>query len=391
MLQVFHNAGFQLMGRTKFYFMAFSAVCMALAIAFIARGFNYGIDFAGGTAVQVRFADPPSLDHLRSALDAAGLGDVTLQQIGDSKDHEILIRVEQDAKVEAGAGEGGGVSQRVIRALRELDGPPPADRIDLNAASESTLREWIAARQPVGEAGAAGFDAAAAAAAIVRARTAHGGLFTDPAQVAAVTGVPEALRPALRDQAILGKFAVRGVDFVGPTAGAELMQNTAWAILGAVAGILLYVWLRFHKIAWGVAAVVALVHDVVIAAGAVAVTHKEFSLTVVAALLTILGYSINDTIVVFDRVRENLRLYRDQDFERVVNASVNQTLSRTMLTVFTVFVAVLALFIYGGEKLNPMSFCLLVGVVFGSYSSVFVAAGLLVLAYRWLGAKHVRV
>ncbi|HZN02709.1 MAG TPA: protein translocase subunit SecF [Candidatus Polarisedimenticolia bacterium] len=391
MLQVFHNAGFQLMGRTKYYFMAFSIVCMTLAIVFIAGGFNYGIDFAGGTAVQVRFAERPSLDHLRSALDAAGLGDVTLQQIGDPKDHEILIRVERDAKAEAGSGEGGGVSQRVIRALRELDGPPATDRIDLNAASESTLREWIASRLPAGEAGATPPDAAAAAAAIVRARTEHGGLFSDPAQVAAIPGIPEALRPVLRDGSTLGKFAVRGVDFVGPTAGAELMQNTLWAIVGAVTGILMYVWLRFHKIAWGVAAVIALVHDVVIAAGAVALTNKEFSLTVVAALLTILGYSINDTIVVFDRVRENLRLYRDHDFERVVNASVNQTLSRTMLTVFTVFVAVLALFLYGGEKLNPMSFCLLVGIVFGSYSSVFVAAGLLVIAYRWLGAKHVRV
>jgi preprotein translocase subunit SecF len=169
------------------------------------------------------------------------------------------------------------------------------------------------------------------------------------------------------------------------------MKNTLMAILAAVGLILVYVWFRFHKVAWGLAAVIALVHDVVIAAGAVAFFRKEFSLTVVAALLTIVGYSINDTIVVFDRVRENLRLYRDQEFEKVVNASVNQTLSRTVLTVFTVFVAVMALYLYGGEKLNPMSFCLLVGIIFGSYSSVFVAAGLLVLANRWLGSKHVRV
>ena len=390
MLQVFQNAGFQLMGRTKYIFMLFSAVCMVAAIAIIAvHGFNYGIDFAGGTAVQVRFAEEPHLDKLRSALDASGLGDVSLQRIGDPKDHEILIRVERDARIEGEqGGEGGAVSQRVIRALRNLEGGGEANRLDLNSASEPALRDWIAARPG---AGAAGSDAAAAAKAIVAARNDRGGLFTDPAQVAAIPGLPSTLGPALKDEAVLGTFAVRGVDFVGPTAGRELMRNTLWAILGAVTGILVYIWFRFHKVAWGIAAVIALVHDVVIAAGAIAFTHKEFSLTVVAALLTIVGYSINDTIVVFDRVRENLRLYRDHEFERVVNASVNQTLSRTVLTVFTVFVAVLALYLYGGEKLNPMSFCLLVGIVFGSYSSVFVAAGLLVLANRWLGARHVRI
>jgi preprotein translocase subunit SecF len=387
-LQVFHDAGFQLMGRTKYVFMTFSAFAMAAAILVIAvHGFNYGIDFAGGTAVQVRFAEEPHLDKLRAALDASGLGDVSLQRIGDPKDHEILIRVERDARVQGEQGEGGGVSQRVLQALRNLEGAPESDRLDLNAASEASLREWIAAR--LGTAGPS--DAAAAAKAILDARTARGGLFTEPSQVASIPGLSPAIGAGLQSEAVLGKFAVRGVDFVGPTAGAELMRNTLWAIFGSTAGILLYIWFRFHKVAWGITAVIALVHDVVIAAGAIAFTGKEFSLTVVAALLTIVGYSINDTIVVFDRVRENLRLYRDHDFERVVNASVNQTLSRTVLTVFTVFVAVMALFLYGGEKLNPMSFCLLVGIVFGSYSSVFVAAGLLVLANRWLGARHVRI
>jgi preprotein translocase SecF subunit len=121
-----------------------------------------------------------------------------------------------------------------------------------------------------------------------------------------------------------------------------------------------------------------------------ALTGKEFSLPIVAALLTILGYSINDTIVLFDRIRENLRLYRDHDFERVVNASVNQTLSRTVLTSFTVFVAVFALYLYGGEKLNPMSFCLLVGLVSGTYSTIYIAAALLVVTYQVLGPRYAK-
>lgn len=389
MLQVFQNAGFQFMGRAKYVFVTISAVFLTGAvIVMIARGFNLGIDFAGGTAVQVRFVDEPPLDRLRAALEAAGLGDVTLQRIGDVRDNEILIRVERSESRGAEEGEGGAVSRHVIQALRSLVGAPEGDRIDLNAASEATLRDWIAARFPPGTPDAPG--AAAVAAAVVRARSEAGGLFRDAAQVAEVQGVPPAVGTAFREQAVVAPFAVRGVDFVGPTAGAELLRNTLWAILFAAAGILLYVWLRFHHIAWGVAAVVALVHDVVIAAGAMSLTGKEFSLTVVAALLTILGYSINDTIVIFDRVRENLRFYRDQDFERVVNASINQTLSRSIITVLTVFVAVLALFLYGGEKLNPMSFCLLIGIISGSYSTIYVASALLVFAHRWLGAKHVR-
>jgi preprotein translocase subunit SecF len=392
MLQVFHDAGFQLMGRTKYVFMVFSALCMTLAVIFIVTpGFNYGIDFAGGTAVQVRFAEDPNLEKLRAALDATGAAGVSLQRIGDPKDHEILIRVERDIAAEKKGEEGGGVSQRVIEALKNLEGTPDPARIDLNVTSEPALREWIATRLQASDPQAAPSTAADAAAAILRARTARGGLFSAPAQVGEIPGLPASVAAALKDGAVLGKFSVRGVDFVGPTAGAELMKNTLMAILAAVGLILVYVWFRFHKVAWGLAAVIALIHDVVIAAGAVAFFRKEFSLTVVAALLTIVGYSINDTIVVFDRVRENLRLYRDQEFEKVVNASVNQTLSRTVLTVFTVFVAVMALYLYGGEKLNPMSFCLLVGIIFGSYSSVFVAAGLLVLANRWLGSKHVRV
>jgi preprotein translocase subunit SecF len=276
--------------------------------------------------------------------------------------------------------------------VRKAEGVDVKGGIELNMMTEAALRDWISSRLPAADPPSAGPapDAAAMAKTIVTARNAHGGLFSDKSELSGIAGIDPAIATALRDQATLGGFALRGVDFVGPTAGKELMQNTAFAIIAAVVLILFYVWFRFHKVTWGLASVIALVHDVTIAAGAVALTRKEFSLTVVAALLTIVGYSINDTIVVFDRIRENLKLYRDAEFERVVNASVNQTLSRTVLTSFTVFVAVTALFLYGGEKLNPMSFCLMVGVVFGTYSSVWVAAALLVVAYRTLGPKYVK-
>jgi preprotein translocase subunit SecF len=394
MLQVFHDSNFRLMWGTKYLFLAFSAFCTIgsfLVIALI--GFNYGIDFAGGTAVQVKFLGVPPIDAIRSEMERAGLGDVTLQRIGAESDHEILIRVERDSKAAGQEGEGGNISVKVLDALRGMQGgTEQGERLDLNMVSEVALREWIAAHRPAPSDPAAPPppDAAAVAAAIIKERNDRKGLFSDMSQLSTIPGVDAGLATAFKEQAKLGQFALRGVDFVGPTAGKELLQNTGWAILGAVAGILIYVWFRFHKMAWGVASIVALVHDVIIAAGAVALTGKEFSLPVVAALLTILGYSINDTIVVFDRIRENLRIYRDLDFETVVNGSVNQTLSRTILTSFTVFVAVTALFLYGGEKLNPLSFCLMVGVVFGTYSSIFVAASLLVLAYKHLGPKFVK-
>jgi preprotein translocase subunit SecF len=391
MLQVFHHANFRLMWGVKYTFMTVSAVCIVGSIAvMLTKGFNVGIDFAGGTAVQVRFADAPKVDEIRAALERQGLGDVSLQRIGDPADNEILVRVERGAAGEGG-GEGGGVSERVMDALRQAESPATAGRIDLNAATESTIRDWIAARlPPPADAATPAPDTAAMARSIVAARNARGGLFTDAAQIAAIPGIDPAIAAAARDLAAYGKVALRGVDFVGPTAGRELLRNTFWAIVWSVVGILAYVWLRFHHLSWGAAAVIAVVHDVVIAAGAMALTGREFSVTVVAALLTILGYSINDTIVIFDRIRENLRLYRDHDFEKVVNASVNQTLSRSVLTSLTVFVSVFALFLYGGEKLNPMSFCLLVGVVCGSYSTIFVAAGLLVIVYQHLGPKYVK-
>jgi preprotein translocase subunit SecF len=397
MLQVFQRSNFRFMWGTKWIFLAFSCAAILVALAIIAvKGFNYGIDFAGGTAVQVRFSEPPRLDHLRSVLDGSGLGDVTLQRIGAPEDNEVLIRVERASGVEATGDEGGNVSEKVLSALRGMEtGQAGAGRPDLNTISEPALRDFLAARMPAVQEASPGGSAASTAdliaQAIIRARNEHKGLFTDLGQVTGAAGVTEPVAAILKEQATIGGFALRGIDFVGPTAGKELLQNTGWAILGSVLGILVYVWFRFHRIAWGLASIVALVHDVTIAAGAMALTGKDFSLPVVAALLTILGYSINDTIVVFDRIRENLHLYRDVDFERVVNASVNQTLSRTMLTCFTVFVAVFALFLYGGEKLNPMSFCLLVGVVFGAYSSVFVAASLLVVTNQFLGAKYVRI
>jgi len=395
MLQVFHNANFDLMGRIKWPFLAFSVLVMGLAVGTIlTRGFNYGIDFAGGTAVRMKFRDRPRIEEMRVSLERSGLGDVSIQNLGDPQDNEVLIRVELTQSAGAATGsEGGEISRKVVEALQspEWHQAQKAGKIDLNMITESDLKEWIAGRLSAGAGGGSVDEAAAIAAAVVRYRTDHAGLIRSSSEIASITGIKPEVARILQDQTMLGPFTVRSVDFIGPTAGKELLRNTLLAVFGSVGGILVYVWLRFKRWMWGLTAILALVHDVVIAAGAISLTRKEFSVDIVAALLTILGYSINDTIVVFDRIRENLRIYREVDFGTLVNASINQTLSRTILTSFTVFIAVTALFLYGGDKLNPMSFCLMVGVVFGTYSSVFVAAALLVIVYRLYGPKYVKI
>ena len=396
MLQVFTHANFPLMGRVKWFFIAFSTFALVISVGTIlTHGFNYGIDFAGGTAVRLKFREQPHIEQIRAALEGAGLGDVSLQSIGGAADNEVLVRVElgQGQGAPGAVSEGGEISRRVLEALQSPEDhkEKQAGKIDLNMITEADLREWLGAHLPSGGGGVTTQDAPAIAAALVKYRTDHAGLFASPSELASIPGVtPEAAR-LLQQQTFLGPFTLRSVDFIGPTAGKELLRNTLYAVFGSAAGILIYVWFRFKRWMWGLTSIIALVHDVVIAAGAVSLTHKEFSVDIVAALLTILGYSINDTIVVFDRIRENLRLYREVDFETLVNASINQTLSRTILTSFTVFIAITALFIYGGDKLNPLSFCLMVGVVFGTYSSVFVAAALLVIVYRYLGARYVKV
>jgi preprotein translocase subunit SecF len=173
---------------------------------------------------------------------------------------------------------------------------------------------------------------------------------------------------------------------VGPTAGKQLTRQAGWAILWSLLGMLVYLWFRFEFI-YGAAAVIAVFHDTLITIGAFSLTNQEITLTVIAAILTLVGYSMNDTIVVFDRIRENLQLMRRATLSEVVNRSINQTLSRTVLTSGLTFLTVLALFIFGGEVLHGFSFALVIGILIGTYSSIAVAAPMLVAYQDWRASK----
>ena len=191
---------------------------------------------------------------------------------------------------------------------------------------------------------------------------------------------------ALNSDYALGGFAIRGVESVGPKVGAELRKQAILVTLYALAGMLVYIAFRFEWV-FGAAAVLAVFHDVLITLGFFSILHFEISLTVIAALLTLVGYSMNDTIVIFDRIRENNRLLRKESFADVVNKSINQTLSRTILTSGLTFLTVLVLFLMGGQVLRAFSFALVVGIVVGTYSSFGIAAPLVVAWHNWRGDR----
>jgi preprotein translocase subunit SecF len=392
------NTNFDVMGK-KFLFIGISVAAVVISLfALFTRGLNWGVDFRGGTEVRVRFLTQPSVEMVRKHLEDLAIGEVDLQSIGKAEDHELLIRIGQskEAKTEGGLIGSGDVSQKVLAALatEEDRAQAAAGKIDLNQASAGSLETWLtsrieAARQAGTLPAGASVDARDSSEKIIALRDSQGGIFRSAQDVQKISSLSPFVQTLLKDGTFVGQASPRSVEYVGPSAGRDLIRKATWAVVGSNVGILIYIWIRFRFI-WGIAGVVALFHDVIVAMGGLALTQKEFTLPVVAALLTIVGYSIADTVVVLDRIRENLRHYRTVDFEVVVNASINQTFSRTILTQFTVMLSTTALFLFGGDRLNALSFTLLVGFVSGAYSSVFVASPILVLHQRWWSQRRRR-
>jgi preprotein translocase subunit SecF len=212
----------------------------------------------------------------------------------------------------------------------------------------------------------------------LRERRRDRAMLTGPADLEGIPGLTPEIRSFLDGSTYFGSFALRGQSYIGPAVGNELLSKAMWAILGSLGGVLVYIAFRF-QIRWGVAAIVALVHDSVITLGLFSVFGQEMSLPVVASFLTLIGYSVNDTVVVFDRIRENLRAKAGQRMTDIVNVSINQTLSRTVITSGLTWIVVLGLWLFGGEALKAFSFVLVIGVLVGTYSSIAVASPVLVL------------
>ena len=290
-----HGARWKIIDKRRIFVGISWVLAIAAAIMLYAKGLNYGVDFIGGTLIEVQTKDAKALDigQLRDKLGKLGLGDVQVQGVGTTGS-EALIRIQQQTD--------------------------------------------------------------------------------DKAQQAA----GDKVKTALGDE-----MTVRRTEVVGPAVSSELKRTGIIAVFVAMFGIMLYVWFRFEW-QFAVAGIQALVHDVFITTGMFSLLWYEFDLATVAALLTLAGYSINDTVVVFDRIRENLRKYKKMPLEELLDLSINETLSRTVLTSSVTATAVLALYLFGTAAIHGFSFAMLFGIAIGTYSSIFVAAPLLL----WLGVKR---
>ena len=305
-MHIFKNTHFDFL-RWRWHAIALSwLIIIAGAVVFFTKGIPLGIEFAGGTAVIVKFDQPVAAQTVRSALDKSfpGGGDnVIIQAYGDASQNMYMIRVPT-----VGAESGGALSstkQQVVDALTTNN---------------------------------------------------------------------------------VGKFTEVGTEIVGPAVGRELRSRGLWATVLSLIGILAYIGFRF-QFSFGVGAVVATVHDLLVTLAFLAIFRYDMSLNVIAAILTMTGYSTNDTIVIFDRVRENLRSMRRDSLNDVINASVNQTLGRTIITAGTALLTSLALFFFGGEVLHGFAFTMVVGIITGTYSSVFIASA--VVSF-WRGKSPTR-
>jgi preprotein translocase subunit SecF len=293
MIELFKTPNYDFIGRRRWaYVISIVFISIGLASLVAKGGLKYDIDFAGGTLIQIRFEQPPSIDRIRAALLRIGLGDSIIQQFGDPR--EYIVRT--------------------------------------------------------------------------------------PLRSGTTEDVSKRLGEALTQEAALGKFEVRRVEFVGPQVGRELQLQAIYAVLAGMAGILIYVAIRFD-LKGGMAAIMAVVHDVLVLTGALSLTDREFSLPVLAAILTIIGYSVNDTIVAYDRIRENRGKFTHQrgvTFAQQINLAINQTLSRTVLTALTTFFAAGILLWFGGKVLEDFAFALFIGVITGTYSTIYIAGALIV-------------
>jgi preprotein translocase subunit SecF len=387
MIEFFKEPNIDWMGKAK-YFYALSAILLLAGwtSVFLNHGLRYGIDFKGGTNVDVRFAQPPNIDEIRKGLTVQGLGSSEIQSISSgglgTKSNEVLIFVEQKGQGDEALDT---ARAQVISALNSIYGVKDSSRPDFNAATPSSLATILNANDPLHLSTNAGDRYPQLAKKILAYRDdTKGGVLTNFDELSRVDGVTPTVLSTLQSNYALGSFAVRNVEVVGPKVGGELRRQAIFVTLYALAGMLVYIAFRFEWV-YGAAAVLAVFHDVLITLGFFSLLHYEISLTVIAALLTLVGYSMNDTIVIFDRIRENNRLLRRESFADVVNKSINQTLSRTILTSGLTFLTVLVLFLMGGQVLRAFSFALVVGIVVGTYSSFGIAAPLVVAWNRWRG------
>jgi len=406
MIEIFKHANYDFLGK-KWLFIGLSWVLILAGAASVAwralnknpgvHSFNLGVDFVGGTLADVKFKGKPDLNRLRAALEQQGIDGhkITLQpvseQIGQPLKNEVLIRLPNLVGVERQAGQSetsakattdADIGKQKIRAALETFNNPAdvQNKVDLNAIGRDRLKDELVRIDPLNlRAGGATQSADARyteiANRIIDYRDKErSGLINSVDEIKNLGGIEPQLSQALDQHFFAGAAAVKSAEAVSPQVGADLRNRAIYVTLLACAGMLLFVAFRFKSWGFGIGAIVAVVHDVLITLGIFSILQWEINLTVIAALLTLVGYSMNDTIVIFDRIRETLRIKRRERLEKLANDAINQTLSRTIITSGLTFLTVVALVLFGGEVLKSFSWALFIGIIVGTYSSIYIAS-----------------
>jgi preprotein translocase subunit SecF len=371
-MELFRQTNIDFLGK-KWFFIGLSLALTAAGFAsWIAKGgLKYGIDFTGGANITVQFGMKPPVDKIRSVISARIPGEISVQEITGKNQVVIGTGLKSDQELLN--------VRRVIGETLAATFAEHSGKLDFNNSSAQTIFERL--RDPFPAAGISLSDEQlldlTKAMTDLRNSPAHAGVLAGLNDLASVPGVTPAMLKVIGDECSFAPYNIVAVESIGPKIGAEL------------GGMLVYIAFRFEWI-YGLAAVVATFHDVLITLGLFSLFNKEISLNVVAALLTLVGYSMNDTIVVFDRIRETVKHGRRGSFEAIVNESVNRTLSRTVLTSGLTFISAIALLLFGGQVLHGFSFALVCGIIVGTYSSIFVASPILIF-WRNFAEKRGRV
>jgi preprotein translocase subunit SecF len=372
MIKIFkEEPKFKFINKRYIAFALSGLIILAGLAAYLTRGFNWGIDFSGGTLIEVAFEQPTTINQLRASLAKIRLGDAQITRIGGENKFFIKtmaalkkLNLQGDEKMED-------IEQYEIVAREIKNGlmsesekaMSAAGKIDLNNSAEGEIARYLR------EKGISDEDAQDSARRVIDLRKSGNGIIGDFSALEKA-GVKHRVVSLLRSEAFLGNFTFLSVEFVGPQVGKDLRRKAVLACIWALIGMLIYIAFRF-KFLYGLSGILTLAHDVLVALSFILLFRIEMSLTVIAALLTITGYSINDTIVVFDRLRDNLKIMKKDNLEAILDKSINQTLSRSIFTSLTVFLTVLSLFLFGGEVIRPFAFTMLVGVIAGSYSTIY--------------------
>lgn len=388
-MELFKQTNFDFL-RYKWPFIVASLVLSGAGILslIVKGGPRLGIEFKGGMLMTASFAPDKPVDQVvgqvRGALDKALPTPPSVQNL-NSQNGLNEIEIGTDGSDDATLSRN---RQIVVDTLAKLYGQPNSTKLDVNNTGVNALSDRL--RIPLQTAGVQMSDPQVnqLAAAILAERDRHHGLLTNFDELKSVPGLTPQVMKVLNQECYLAPYtANRDIQIVGPKVGSDLRTQAIEATLLALAGMLVYIWFRFEWI-YGVGAVLAVFHDTIITIGIFSILNQEITLTVIAALLTLVGYSMNDTIVIFDRIRENLNLNRRERLVDVINRSVNQTLSRTVMTSGLTFIAVLALFLFGGPVLHGFSLALVIGIIIGTYSSVFVASPIVLMWHDWADKRR---